>query len=283
MVGIMRRSSKSTRWTPVDHTLGDDDIERSFVRRASDSVSESSSTSKSLFALDAWETNRGSSIIVELQPSSDKSKSTSKSKKKTTKRTKSSSIVSANLQPEVEEIPTHSMLRQLAVGNLVRLNLCGRALKLSDVRTLARALSLTSVCKVVELRNCGLECPHVQAFARFSKCNRSLAVLDLSFNYISDTGVIALAQNLKQDKSLRRLELSNNDITEHGLKRLTRALEENRTLTNINMAENDIENTNSFRYLDEIIQRNRSSLVKSYVVSSFKFHLPLQRLMSRRG
>lgn len=278
MVRILRRAAKSSSSAAGGASVEMDEEHMRFLHRHASSEFTSGSahhlSKSSRSTARGFEYIRNGPVVVELERQDTgkktagklRTKAKSSGEKQQVAAGKGSKAVVTSGMEARDRIPAQSLLRQLAVGNLTRLDLSSRPLKMTDVRTLGRALALNTVCKVVELRGCELECPHVQAFAKFARSNRSLVVLDLSFNYIADTGVVTLAQHFRHNRSLRRLTLINNAITDEGLKDLTMALRDNTAITTVSLAENLVEDTRGFDELEAILQRNRSRLVESYVV-----------------
>lgn len=83
----------------------------------------------------------------------------------------------------------------------------------------------------------------------------TLIKLNLSYNDISDTGVIELANALTNNKSINIIDLSNNNIGDKGVTEFGSALEKNKSLTTINLCNNEITNIGA-KYLVNSLEKN---------------------------
>lgn len=82
-------------------------------------------------------------------------------------------------------------------------------------------------------------------------------ILNLSGNYLTDTGVKSLCQGLALNKSLISLNLSNNDIGSEGMKLLAKALESSQ-VQQLNLSRNPIKNKGA-EVIGEIINKGNNN------------------------
>lgn len=72
------------------------------------------------------------------------------------------------------------------------------------------------------------------------RLNRTLKIVDLGFNRISDKGIVEIARGLESNCTLESLYLSGNEITKEGAKMIAKALKRNRSLRRLYLSGNEI-------------------------------------------
>lgn len=86
------------------------------------------------------------------------------------------------------------------------------------------------------LESCALVDDHSDVMAQeLAKHNKTLKLLDLKHNHLSDDALYAFAICLKTNKTLKSLDLSGVEITEAGVDALADALHVNTTITNLEL------------------------------------------------
>ncbi|GFR48236.1 hypothetical protein Agub_g10098 [Astrephomene gubernaculifera] len=108
-------------------------------------------------------------------------------------------------------------------------------MKLSDCRSLAKALEHTETLTHLDLSNNSLDDDKVRMLASGLVENLSITHLNLSHNKIADRGVRALAKLLDGHSVISLLELQDNQIHTEGAKSLARAFKNNRCLLSVNL------------------------------------------------
>ncbi|EFA76754.1 hypothetical protein PPL_09505 [Heterostelium album PN500] len=92
--------------------------------------------------------------------------------------------------------------------------------------------------------------------------NKSITLLNLNINEISDTGAKAIAFALKTNTTLKYLSLSNNFIGKEGLVALSDAIEENRTLDFIDVSNQLYKSRNIINLVHTNIERTLIGLLE---------------------
>ncbi|KXZ55119.1 hypothetical protein GPECTOR_3g271 [Gonium pectorale] len=108
-------------------------------------------------------------------------------------------------------------------------------MKLSDCRSLAKALEHTETLTYLDLSNNSLDDDKVRMLASGLVENLSITHLNLSHNKIADRGVRALAKLLDGHSVISLLELQDNQIHTEGAKSLARAFKNNHCLLSVNL------------------------------------------------
>ncbi|GIL85252.1 hypothetical protein Vretimale_10770 [Volvox reticuliferus] len=108
-------------------------------------------------------------------------------------------------------------------------------MKLSDCRSLAKALEHSETLTYLDLSNNSLDDDKVRMLASGLVENLSITHLNLSHNKIADRGVRALAKLLDGHSVISLLELHDNQIHTEGAKSLARAFKNNQCLLSVNL------------------------------------------------
>lgn len=108
-------------------------------------------------------------------------------------------------------------------------------MKLSDCRSMAKALERTETLTYLNLSNNMLDDDKVRMIASGMVENISITHLDLSHNKIADRGVRALAKLLDNRSVISILNLSDNQIHSEGGRALARAIRGNFSLISLNV------------------------------------------------
>ncbi|GAM17556.1 hypothetical protein SAMD00019534_007310 [Acytostelium subglobosum LB1] len=100
------------------------------------------------------------------------------------------------------------------------------------------------------------------ALANMLLKNKSLTLLNLSINEITDTGAKAIAYALKSNRTLKYLSLSNNFIGKEGLVALSEAIRVNRTLDFIDISNQLYKSRNIINLVHTNIERTLIGLLE---------------------
>lgn len=130
-------------------------------------------------------------------------------------------------------------------------------MKLSDCRTLAKALERTETLTYLNLSNNLLDDEKVRMVASGLVDNLSVTHLDLSHNRVADRGVRALAKLLDSRSVLAFLDLCDNQIHTEGGRALARALRGNHSLLSLNLRLNRIGDDGG-RAICDVLRANQS-------------------------
>ncbi len=113
-------------------------------------------------------------------------------------------------------------------------------MKLSDCRSLARALEWTETLTYLNLSSNLLDDDKVKMIAGGLAENKSVSYLDLSHNNIADRGAKAIASLLDRKSVIVFLNMRSNQIHTEGAKAIAKALRHNTSLLSINLSLNRI-------------------------------------------
>ena len=105
---------------------------------------------------------------------------------------------------------------------------------------LARELGSSLELQTLRCRNATINAANAVVLADVLKSNTTVTKLDLSRNFIGDSGAAGLAEALKSNTTLTVLNMSNNDIGDAGAAGLAEALKSNTTLTDLDLSSNAI-------------------------------------------
>ena len=105
---------------------------------------------------------------------------------------------------------------------------------------LARELGSSLELQTLRCRNATINAANAVVLADVLKSNTTVTKLDLSCNFIGDSGAAGLAEALKYNTTLTVLNMSNNGIGDAGAAGFAEALKYNTTLTVLNMSNNGI-------------------------------------------
>ena len=105
---------------------------------------------------------------------------------------------------------------------------------------LARELGSALELQTLRCRNATINAANAVVLADVLKSNTTMTKLDLSRNFVGDSGAAGLAEALKSNTTLTVLNMSNNDIDDAGTAGLAEALKSNTTLTDLDLSSNAI-------------------------------------------
>lgn len=160
-------------------------------------------------------------------------------------------------------------------------------MKLSDCRSLAKALERTETLTYLNLSNNLLDDDKVRMIASGMVENISITNLDLSHNKIADRGVRALAKLLDNRSVIAILNLADNQIHSEGGRALARAIRGNFSLISLNVRLNRLGDDGG-RTICDVLRANQvmerlnigSNQLGSMVMDPLS--LPLYLLLSPR-
>jgi len=92
------------------------------------------------------------------------------------------------------------------------------------------------------------------------RTNKTLQVLVIGKNKLSDIGTTTISKALKINNTLKELDLVQNDIGYEGAQSISQALKVNSTLTLLHLALNDIKDNGTTSIYEAIKHNNRNSI-----------------------
>jgi Ran GTPase-activating protein (RanGAP) involved in mRNA processing and transport len=106
---------------------------------------------------------------------------------------------------------------------------------IEDIKIIGEALKVN---KTLNLYKCELESEHIKIIAK--SLNKTLEILDISWNNIGVKGAKCIAEVVKSNRILRKLNVEHYDIDIEGSKAIVQSLKVNMTLEKLTLGENDI-------------------------------------------
>jgi len=148
----------------------------------------------------------------------------------------------SKLEQLMSTFETHSLI-----------NLNGEILNDNDIDIVIQIGLINKLCQSIILSNNNLRFNSIIKLSSHLNFNKTLQILNISDNQLSDQSIQCLCQSLQfNNTTLKKLILNSNKITDQGLRYLSNMFKSNQTLISIGLQNNQITDQ-SIEYFQQII------------------------------